>query len=70
MKYYLEDIQPITNVGREIKQMVENGDHCDGNIYWLIKELEMSKDLISYYHGLLVESEKELEILYTKIVEE
>jgi hypothetical protein len=55
MKYYLEDIQPKTEVGREIKRMVENGDHCDGNIYWLIQELED--------HGLWEPMEKEIEYL-------
>jgi hypothetical protein len=44
VKYYEDEtFKPKTNEGKELKRMVENGDHCDGNIYWLIKQLEYYK---------------------------
>lgn len=41
MEFYLDEtFEPKTETGKKLKQMVENGGHCDGNIYWLIEKVE------------------------------
>lgn len=46
--YELDDnFQPITELGIAFKMLVENGDHCDGNIYWLIQQLELKEQRIA-----------------------
>jgi hypothetical protein len=46
VNYYREDIQPTTVMGQQMKRWVENGDHCDGNIYWLIEVAEAQRVVI------------------------
>lgn len=38
----LVDFLPKTELGEKMKRMVENGDHSDANVFWLIQELELS----------------------------
>jgi hypothetical protein len=48
MDYYLDEtFDPKTEIGKKLKQMVEDGEHCDGNIYWLIEQAERVK-LLGY----------------------
>lgn len=43
--YELNDnFQPKSELGKAMKMLVENGDHCDGNIYWLIKLFEQKQE--------------------------
>jgi hypothetical protein len=42
-----DSFQPKTELGKAMKMMVENGDHCDGNIYWLIQQLELKENRIA-----------------------
>jgi hypothetical protein len=44
------NFQPKTELGKEMKMMVENGDHCDGNIYWLIQLIEQKQDEIKEWN--------------------
>lgn len=34
------NFEPNTGFGKEFKKMVDNGDICDGNVYWLIDRVE------------------------------
>jgi FMN phosphatase YigB (HAD superfamily) len=48
----LDDFQPRTSVGKEMKRMIENGDHTDGHFYWFIDTLEkLSDDYEKYKSG-------------------
>jgi hypothetical protein len=50
MDYYLDEtFQPFTELGKKLKRMVENGDHCDGNIYWLISQVEQLQHQKNYF---------------------
>jgi hypothetical protein len=47
MDFYLDETYtPKTETGKKIKQMVENGEHCDGNIFWLIDRLEVMNEAL------------------------
>lgn len=39
-----ETFQPKTELGKEMKKLVESGEYCDGNIYWLIHILEKEQE--------------------------
>lgn len=38
-----ESFKPETELGKAMKLMVINGDHCDGNVYWLIQLVEQKQ---------------------------
>jgi hypothetical protein len=46
MEMYLDEtFIPKTEFGKKLKEMVENGEHCDGNIYWLIDQVEKIEEI-------------------------
>jgi hypothetical protein len=61
--YALDDsFQPKTELGKAMKMMVENGDHCDGNIYWLIQLIEQKQDEIKE----LIKFKKDADTLFQR----
>jgi hypothetical protein len=56
--YELDDsFQPKTELGKAMKMMVENGDYCEGNIYWLIKLIEQNQEKL--WHEKVIEELQE-----------
>jgi gas vesicle protein len=50
MDFYLDEkFEPQTEIGKKLKRMVENGDHCDSNIYWLISQVEQLQYQKKYF---------------------
>ncbi len=57
-----DNFQPKTELGKAMKKMVDNGDHCDGNIYWLIKQAEK----VEKYEKALKEIESNTKVVNWK----
>jgi hypothetical protein len=53
MDFYLdESFEPKTEIGKKLKSMVENGEHCEGNIYWLIEKIEQLQKDVEFWRDI------------------
>lgn len=55
----IKDFEPITEIGKEMKLMIENGDHLDAHFYWFIKQYESLKEDTQFYKEQYEYAEKE-----------
>jgi predicted nuclease with TOPRIM domain len=53
----LGDFEPTTDFGKEMKRMIENGEHSDAHIYHLIHTIESKRNLFKE----LKEKQRELD---------
>jgi hypothetical protein len=44
----LVDFEPTTRMGRQMKSMIENGEHSDAHFYWFIYVVEKLQETIKH----------------------